>query len=79
MARARVVPQHRRVPQPDGSSPSPAFQVMLMDKWETLTDEEKEGPWREAMLPKHRRHRRRDAEHGLGSARVPLGAATQGF
>ena len=49
MARARVVRNTVEFRNPM-VEPLSRLQVLLMDRWESLTDEEKEGTWREAML-----------------------------
>ncbi len=49
MARARVVRNTVEFRNPM-VEPLSRLQVLLMDRWEGLTDEEREGTWREAML-----------------------------
>ena len=49
MSRARVVRNTVEFRNPM-VEPLSKLQVMLMDRWESLSDEEKEGTWREAML-----------------------------
>ena len=49
MARARVVRNTVEFRNPM-VEPLSRLQVLLMDRWESLSDEEKEGVWREAML-----------------------------
>ena len=49
MARARVVRNTVEFRNPM-VEPLSRLQVLLMDRWESLSDEEKEGTWREAML-----------------------------
>ncbi len=49
MARARVVRNTVEFRNPM-VEPLSKLQVLLMNKWDSLSDEEKEGTWREAML-----------------------------